>query len=161
VFTNGAILTLTNSLIIAASGTIPNVHLNLSSNLVAGTYTLATYNTSGSSGAFKPTPVINTGSFAAGTTNYITTADGQVNLVVSGVTLYPPVLSGITMSGGAIILSFSGTNGQTWEILTSTDVAKPLTNWDVVTNGTFSGEPVNYTNSSIAEPQRYYRITSP
>ena len=161
VFTNGATLTLNDSLIIAASGAIPDVHLNLSSNLVAGTYTLATYNPSDSSGAFNPTPVIDTGSFAAGTTNYITTAGGQVNLVVSDVTLYPPVLSGITMSGGAIILGFSGTNGQTWEILTSTNVATPLANWEVVTNGTFSGVPVNYTNSSIAEPQRYYNITSP
>ena len=86
VFTNGATLTLTNSLIIAASGTIPDVHLNLSNNVPVGTYTLATYNTSGSSGAFNPTPVIDTGSFAAGTTNYITTAGGQVNLVVSDVT---------------------------------------------------------------------------
>ena len=55
----------------------------------------------------------------------------------------------------------SGTNGQTWKILTSTNVAKPLANWDVVTNGTFSGVPVNYTNFSITERQRYYRIKSP
>ena len=83
VFTNGATLTLTNSLIIAASGTIPDVILNLSNNVPAGTYTLATYNPVGSSGAFKSMAgATNSGSFVPSTTNYITTAGGQVNLVV-------------------------------------------------------------------------------
>ena len=82
-FTNGATLTLTNSLIIATSGTIPDVILNLSNNLPAGTYTLATYNPVGSNGAFKSMAgATNSGSFAPNTTNYITTAGGQVNLNV-------------------------------------------------------------------------------
>jgi autotransporter-associated beta strand protein len=82
-FTNGASLKFTNSLIIATGGTLPAVILNLSNNVPAGTYTLATYNASGSSGAFNAlVAATNSGSFAANTTNYITTAGGQVNLNV-------------------------------------------------------------------------------
>jgi len=82
-FTNGATLKLTNSLILSATGPIPDVILNLSNNVPAGTYTLATYNTVGSSGAFNSiVGATNSGSFAPNTTNYITTAGGQVNLVV-------------------------------------------------------------------------------
>ena len=82
-FTNGATLKFTNSLTLSITGQIPDVILNLSNNVPAGTYTLATYNTNGSSGAFNSVVgVTNGGSFAANTTNYITTAGGQVNLVV-------------------------------------------------------------------------------
>jgi autotransporter-associated beta strand protein len=82
-FTNGATLKFTNSLIIATGGTLPAVILNLSNNVPAGTNTLATYNPVGSSGAFNTlVAVTNIGSFAPNTTNYITTANGQVNLVV-------------------------------------------------------------------------------
>ena len=85
-FTNGATLKFTNSLILSATAPIPDVILDLSNNVPPGTYTLATYNTSGSSGAFNSVVgVTNSGSFAANTTNYITTAGGQVNLVVLNV----------------------------------------------------------------------------
>ena len=80
---------------------------------------------------------------------------------MSGGTLTPPVVDSFGLGGGGIVLSFSGPSGQTWKVLTSTNVAKPLANWDVAANGTFAGATVNYTNTSIAEPQRYYRVTSP
>jgi autotransporter-associated beta strand protein len=105
-FTNGTTLTLTNSLIIAASGTIADVILNLSSNVPAGTYTLATYNQVGSSGAFNAlVSATNSGSFAPNTTNYITTAAGQVNL---------NVLNLYTLNYGAGVNGFiSGATNQT------------------------------------------------
>jgi autotransporter-associated beta strand protein len=105
-FTNGATLKFTNSLIIATGGTLPAVILNLSNNVPAGTYTLATYNTSGSSGAFNAlVAATNSGSFAPNTTNYITTTAGQVNLNV--LNLY--TLNYAAGANGSI----SGTTNQT------------------------------------------------
>jgi autotransporter-associated beta strand protein len=86
-FTNGSKLKLSGSLIANTNVVL----LNLPPNLGAGIYTLATYNTNGSSGVFANTPVIANGSwfpagsFAPNTTNYIVTAGGQVNLVVQSV----------------------------------------------------------------------------
>ena len=82
-------------------------------------------------------------------------------LTVTGGTLYPPTIGGINSIGGGVVLNFSGTNGQSWKILTSTNLALPVTNWSTVTTGTFGGSAVNYTNNSPADAQRFYRITSP
>jgi autotransporter-associated beta strand protein len=96
-FTNGATLTLGGDLTIATSGTIPNVYLNLSSNVPAGIYTLATY--AGTlTGAFKETPTNLTGSFAAGTTNYITITGGSVVLHVEAIAGASPVANPDTAS---------------------------------------------------------------
>jgi autotransporter-associated beta strand protein len=80
-FTNGGKLTIAGSL--TASGN--PIHLSLSSNVPPGYYLLATC-AGGAIGAFAPTPVIASGSFAAGTTNYFisTPTDGQVWLTVQG-----------------------------------------------------------------------------
>ena len=100
-FNSGSTLAVSGSLTLNAN----TVKLNLPSNLGAGTYTLATYNTSGSSGSFSATPAVLSGSFAANTTNYITTAGGQVNLHV--LNLYT-----LTYAAGANG-SLSGTTSQT------------------------------------------------
>jgi len=71
------------------------------------------------------------------------------------------VVESFGLVGGGMVLSFSGTNGQAWTILTTTNATLPLANWDVVTNGTFAGVPVSYTNTSPVDPQRYYRIACP
>lgn len=73
--------TLTMAGILTGSGN--TIHLNLSSNVPAGNYLLATCG-SGATGAFALTPVIDTGSFAPGTINYYITTltDSQVWLVV-------------------------------------------------------------------------------
>jgi autotransporter-associated beta strand protein len=78
-FTLGDALAISGSLTANAN----SVRLNLPANVPAGTYLLATCNPVGSSGSFASTPVIaNGGSFAFNTTNFITTAGGQVNLIV-------------------------------------------------------------------------------
>jgi hypothetical protein len=98
---------------------------------------------------------------ATDATAALSISDGELYLVVTGGTLYPPVVESFGLGGGGVVLSFSGTNGQSWKILTSTNLTKPLADWDVATSGTFAGGTVSYTNTSVADPQRYYRITSP
>jgi autotransporter-associated beta strand protein len=136
--TNGATLALTNSLIIAASGTIPDVILNLSNNVPAGTYTLATYNPIGSSGAFNSVVgFTNSGSFAANTTNYITTAGGQVNLVVLNLyTLNYAASANGSISGSTNQVVASGGSG-------SAVTAVPAAGYHFV----------NWSDSSTANPR--------
>ena len=87
VFTNGATLTLTNSLIIVGSGTIPDVHLNLPAGLAGYRDLHAGHLRRGrSSGAFNPTPVINSGSLASGASASISTSGGVVSLTVANIT---------------------------------------------------------------------------
>lgn len=78
-FSDTTTLSIAGSLI--ASGN--TIQLSLSSNVPAGYFLLATCG-SGAIGAFHPTPVIMSGSFAPGTTNYFisTPNDRQIWLVV-------------------------------------------------------------------------------
>ncbi len=82
VFTQGSPLAIGGTLTLNANV----VHLNLPSNLGTGTYTLATYTASGSTGTFNTTPVVDTGSFASGTTASISTSGGNVTLTVQNTT---------------------------------------------------------------------------
>lgn len=135
---------------------------NGGSPLGAGSYKLIAKGTGGSVGGTAPATVTVGGDgLASGATAVVSIADGELYLVVSAGVLYPPVVESFGLVGGGVVLSFSGTNGQAWTILTSTNATLPLANWDVVTNGTFAGVPVSYTNTSPVDPQRYYRIACP
>jgi fibronectin-binding autotransporter adhesin len=134
-FTNGSTLTISNSL--TANGNV--VKLNLPANLGQGTYLLATYNPTGSSGSFASTPVIaNGGSFAANTTNYITTGGGQVNLVV--VNTYTVTYNGNSSDGGTVPVDGNAyTNGATVTVLGNTGsltkTGYNFANWNTAANG--------------------------
>lgn len=79
-FTNGATLTINGNLILNNN----TVKLNLSNNVPAGTYTLATV--SGTvTGSFASTPTISSGSIANGSTPAISISGGNVLLTVSKV----------------------------------------------------------------------------
>jgi len=130
--------------------------------LGAGSYKLIAKGIGGSVGGTAPATVTVGGDgLASGATAVVSIADGELLLVVSSGVLYPPVVESFGLVGGGMVLNFSGTNGQAWTILTSTNATLPLTNWDAVTNGTFAGVPVSYTNTSPVDPQRYYRIACP
>ena len=43
----------------------------------------------------------------------------------------------------------------------ATNLALPLTNWAVLTNGVFSTNGVNFTDSTATNVVRFYRIKSP
>jgi hypothetical protein len=86
---------------------------------------------------------------------------GKVGVVVSGV----PILgiNRVGVFGGNLV--FSGTNGAangTYSVLTSTNVAAPMTNWSVLTNGTFdAGGAFSITNAVGTAPRQFFRIRVP
>jgi hypothetical protein len=72
-----------------------------------------------------------------------------------------PVLSeGVSLGGGQFRLTFSGSSGQTYEVLTSTNVALPMASWKVLTSGTFDGSPVNFTDTQATNAAQFYRVVS-
>ena len=64
-------------------------------------------------------------------------------------------------TSGSFPLAFSGTIGQTYAILTSTNVSLPLANWKTLITGTFGSGTVAYTDSTATNAPRFYRIVSP
>jgi len=150
VFTQGSPLTLGSSLAIATSGIIPNVHLNLPANLAAGTYTLATYSTTGSSGAFASIPVIDSGSLVAGNSASISTSGGQVNLVVGPSVNTNPVTANFQGAniGGAFHFTWAPDH-LGWQLytnavgLTATGSWFPVPGSASVTNETITINPAN------------------
>jgi autotransporter-associated beta strand protein len=82
--------------------------------------------------------------------------------VAAPVVLVPPTLSGVVSAGaGGVQITFSGTNGQTYKVLSSTNVSLPITNWIVLTNGTFGAGPATFTDGAATNPAGFYRIVSP
>ena len=76
--------------------------------------------------------------------------------------LTPPTLSGFgPLSGTSFPLTFSGPSGQTYQVLSSTNVALPLPSWSVLDRGTFGASPVTYTDTSATNATQFYRIQSP
>lgn len=73
-----------------------------------------------------------------------------------------PTLSSVTLSGGKLV--FSGSNcptGVQYRILTSTNVALSLGNWQPVATNVFLGNGTfNYTNSTSGK-QAFFRLVSP
>jgi autotransporter-associated beta strand protein len=91
------------------------------------------------------------------------TSQVAVNGTLSVIAIVPPVLSGAALfGGGGFQLTFSGPAGQTYKILTSTNLALPMTNWTALTNSTFGATPVIFTNRIASDsPAGYFRIASP
>jgi hypothetical protein len=159
------VLTLGSSLIISNG---VDVHLNLPANLGVTNITLATYNTSGSSGAFNSIPVIDTGSLAVGTHGTIVTSGGSVVLqVTTGGSSTPPSFrpGGIsTLPGGGISLTVTGAPGTSYRLWASTNVAAaPIAStWTLLTNGTVGLSPFNIIDPAATNfPQRFYLFSTP
>ena len=86
--------------------------------------------------------------------------NGVVSVVSAALT--PPTLSGYgPLTGTSFPLTFSGPSGQTYQVLSSTNVALPLASWSVLSSGTFGASPVNYTDTSATNVTRFYRVKSP
>jgi type 1 fimbria pilin len=75
----------------------------------------------------------------------------------------PPVLvAGKTLANKTFQLTFNGASNETYQVLSSTNVTIHLTNWVVLTSGTFSGAQTNYTDTTATNyGARYYRVVSP
>lgn len=135
----------TNGSVNLAAGTAITINNTSASPLSAGAYTIITNAASGNVGTVigaAPTTVTVTGTgLAAGATAALQINSGRLNLVVTGGTLPPPpTIQHVLFSSGNII--FTGTNnngsGGTYHVLVSTNIAAHLSNWIVLTNGTFN-----------------------
>lgn len=160
-YTNGTpTINVTSGPLTLAAGTVTTLNVQNGGTLLpGGDYKVVSASGGGSVSGAAPVSLTLTGDVSPAATLNIT--GGELYLHVPSTTLYPPTLSSITLGGGAAILTFSGTNGQTYQVLTSTNVTTPVTNWTSIASGTFSGTPVSYTNSPVTEAKRFFIITSP
>lgn len=165
--TLGSPLTFASSLIITNSGNIPAVSVNLSNNVPVGTYILATYNTTGSSGAFAATPVIASGSIAAGDNGVIVTTGGTVQLqVVVTPATAPTFTSGSVtrLSDGNVSLTATGAYGTPYRLWASTNLAlTPITTtWTLLKSDTLTSSPFTFNDLTATNyPQRFYIFSNP
>jgi O-glycosyl hydrolase len=69
----------------------------------------------------------------------------------------------IAAGAGGWQLSFGAQNGQNYKVLATTNLALPVNQWTIVTNGTFGAAgTATFTDSSATNlPQRFYIIVSP
>ncbi|HEY2083421.1 MAG TPA: hypothetical protein VGI88_11610, partial [Verrucomicrobiae bacterium] len=78
----------------------------------------------------------------------------------AGLADQPPVINNFSAGGGQFILS--GTNGfagATCYVLSSTNLALPLSNWNYESTNTLPGNAFSFTNPiSPANPQKFYRV---
>lgn len=82
--------------------------------------------------------------------------------MASAASLVAPELYSCGLNGGgSFTLVFSGANGQSYRVLASTNILSPLTNWVVLTHGTFGVSLTNFTDSAAASTARFYRLASP
>jgi PKD repeat protein len=110
-----------------------------------------------------------TNTYAAGSYTVTLTVTGaggaSTNVQTSYIVASPrPTIGNVTLSGGRLV--FSGTNcpaGAQYRILTSTNVAWPLSSWIPVVTNTFLGNgSYSYTNSnSTTNPAAFFRLVSP
>ena len=128
--------------------------------LPAGSYPLISTGAGGSVAGSLPATVTLSGDVNTNLTS-LSLSNGELYLAVSSGTIHPPVLRGIRQAGSQMVLTFSGTNGQTYKVLTSTNVAAPLANWTAISTGVLTGLPISCTNGPAANTRQFYIITSP
>ena len=105
--------------------------------------------------------VSQTGNYTVAATNVAGNASALAALTVNP--LVAPTLSGgATLVGGNFQLTFSGPVGESFKVVTTTNVAAPIATWTAVTNGIFGAGPVTFADPATAShSQRFYRVTAP
>jgi polygalacturonase len=178
---NGSTLTVSNSLNLPASASVNfslgtnaakivttgNLALNSTLNLSGaggfgpGNYRLFTYN-----GSLSGTPLLGTIPSTSGHSwlyNLNTSTPGQVNFVVS--TPPSPTFSNLTVNNGTnvVVAGTGGTTNFNYIVLTSTNVAVPLSQWSsIYTNQFDPAGNFSFSNAvSAGSPQRFYLIQYP
>jgi len=129
-------------------------------NATTGTLAFTTAATSSSSvGSYA----INGSGLTANNGNY-TFVQAAGNATALGILpLVTPAFAGqgIAVGSGGWQLSFSAQAGQSYQVLAAGDLTLPVSQWTVVTNGTFGAGTVTITDNSTNLPVRFYRIVSP
>jgi len=84
-------------------------------------------------------------------------------LLVTGVVVPQPGITGINLSGTNLVIS--GTNGlagEQYNVLTTTNLALPLSNWTVLPTNTFTTGSFSITNAfNATAPRSFYLIRVP
>jgi len=159
----------TNRFSVAAGGRMAVGNLSISgkslislaeSSLPLGTNTLMSYSGAiGGAGfgglALASSPAVPTGAGA-----YLRNTGSAIQLVVAPL-IVPTLNKAVSQNSGVIGLSFSGSSGQSYEVLASTNLSLPLTNWQSLTNGYFGTGVVDFTDSAATNLLKFYRIKSP
>lgn len=90
---------------------------------------------------------------------------GSIDLSVNVAPLPPqPTILGISVRGGQVVLSGTNNNNGAagnYYVLTSTNLNTPLSNWTVITNGSFSGGLFSSTNLAGTNSQRFFILGAP
>jgi hypothetical protein len=101
----------------------------------------------------------------AGFTGNLVDNAGSVDLNVTVSAIPPsPTIQKILASGSQVILGGTNNNGAggTYKVLTSTNVALPVTNWTVLTNGSFDANGNFFsTNAAGTNSQQFYILQVP
>jgi len=141
-----------------------NIVQILDPSLTVGTYTLFYYG----SGTLNGFGHFQLGALPAGVVANLNNTGTEVDLDVTSVpsTLVPTIPPGITnfsLAGGNVVIS--GTNGQagyTYYLLTTTNLATPLNQWNTVATNVLGAASYTFigTNAAGALGQQFYRLSS-
>jgi hypothetical protein len=82
---------------------------------------------------------------------------------IAAVTLPPPVLENVAHEpGSGVALTFSGSPGQAYSVLATTNISLPLDSWTAISSGTFGFGPVTFPDLTVTNlSQRFYMVTMP
>jgi autotransporter-associated beta strand protein len=109
------------------------------------------------------TLVLDTSSFSndfSGGIFSLTLVGNSLVLHYNWVAVPPTLHTSGQVNSGSFLVTLGGPNGQSYEILTTTDITLPMSNWTPLTNGTFGNGLVNYTNQAAANGARFYRVVA-
>ena len=74
----------------------------------------------------------------------------------------PPAITSILASGGNVIISGTdGSNNGPYHVLSSTNVALPLSNWTRLQTNAFGGNGNFSFTNALTTPQRFYPLQGP
>jgi fibronectin-binding autotransporter adhesin len=144
---------------LALTGTGITVNNAAATPLGAGTYSLI--QSAGGSLSVANTTVTVTGTgLAAGTAASLVSSGGSLNLVVTTTIEPVPVITSTIVSGNNLI--FSGTNGTgsgTYHVLSSTNLALPLTDWLTIATNTFNSDGSFSITNAIGTGPDFFLIS--
>ncbi|MDB6026219.1 MAG: autotransporter-associated beta strand repeat protein [Verrucomicrobiales bacterium] len=91
-----------------------------------------------------------------------TTIDGSIEVLSIAPQAPPTIIGGQMGPGGNFNLQFSGTDGSSYSVRSSTNVATPVSQWTVLSSGVFGPNATNFQDFNTTNYlQRFYLITTP
>jgi hypothetical protein len=89
------------------------------------------------------------------------TANSSVARVNVNALVAPALTGAQKLNATTIQLTFSGPQGQSYQVLESPDLKQPVSGWNVLTTGIFGTNAATCNDNSATDSARFYRITSP